>query len=119
MAVLAALAVVVAMAFAISILGMGQELVNGFTEYSSFIMSEMAKMSAAAGNQQFAFLAERKEELIRFFVSVTPSIIFVFTLITVALNLLVGRRFMRRRHSFHHIHNVARFRLPDFLIWVL
>ena len=117
MAALAALAVVAAMAFVIFVLGMGQELVNGFTEYSSFVMGEMAKMSESAGNQQFVFLAERKEELSRFFLSITPSIIFVFTLISVVLNLLVGRRFMRRRRSFHHIHNVARFRLPDFLIW--
>jgi Predicted membrane protein (DUF2232) len=118
LSVFTALGVVAAIALIISIFGMGQEVVNGFGEYTSFIMGEMAKVGAAAGgNKQFVFLFERREEFSRFFVNVTPSIIFVFTLIAVVLNLLVGRRFMKRRRAFHHIHNVARFRLPDYLIW--
>ncbi len=120
LALFSALAVVVGMAFIVFMFGMGSELANGFREYSSFVMGEMAKVGeAAGGSQQFFFLGERKDELSRFFVSIIPSLIFVFTLITVILNLLVGRRFMRRRRAFHHIRNVARFRLPDYLIWGL
>ena len=81
-------------------------------------MAELARVNQdAGGGGHLALLADRKEEISSFLLSIMPSIIFVFTLLVVVLNLLVGRRFLKSRKAFNHVNNVARFRLPDILIW--
>jgi len=93
-------------------------VVEGLRNYFIQVVAEIARVNqAAGGGGHLALLADRKEEISGFLLSIMPSIIFVFTLLVVVLNLLVGRRFLKSRQVFHHINNVARFRLPDVLIW--
>lgn len=90
----------------------------------SFVLSaiqQVAEANRAAGGEsgQVAFLAERAEEVATAMLGLLPSIIFALALFAVVVNIIVARRLIRGRHVFAHVHNVARFRLPDAVIWGL
>jgi hypothetical protein len=117
-ALLAGILVVLSTLVLMWVVGAHGPVVEGLRNYFIQVVAEIARVNqAAGGGGHLALLADRKEEISGFLLSIMPSIIFVFTLLVVVLNLLVGRRFLKSRQVFHHINNVARFRLPDVLIW--
>lgn len=94
---------------------------QGGERYLSHAVAEMIKIKRVAGAEGAGlfFLQEHGAEAVSFLVRIIPSLVFVFTLLAVVLNFLIGRRLIRGRHSFAHVHNVARFRLPDSTVWGL
>ena len=91
---------------------------GGFAGYLSRVMGEViALKSQAEAGADAGFLADNAEGIISFATAIAPSILFVFALVAVVVNMLVGRRIIRGRHAFAHVHNVARFRLPDWTVW--
>ena len=118
MALLAGIMVVLSAALFMWLVGAHSTVAEGFRNYFAQLVAELARVNQAAGGaQHLALLADRKEEISGFLLRIMPSIIFVFTLLVVVLNLMVGRRFLKSRQAFHHVNNLARFRLPDSLIW--
>ena len=95
------------------------EILSGVSSYVAFIMGELARAGDASGaaSAQFAFLMERPDEVATSFLSLLPSIVFAFAVLAIVINLVVCRRIIKGRHAFSHVHNVARFRMPDGAIW--
>ncbi len=90
----------------------------------SFVLSaiqQVAEANRAAGGEagQIAFLADRADEVATALLGLLPSIVFALALFAVVVNIIVARRLIRGHHVFAHVHNVARFRLPDAVIWGL
>ena len=105
---------------ALSSLGFGaSEVVEGIRSYTAFVFGEVARGSEAAGEAgaRMAFLAENANEISGYFLWVMPSLLFVFAVLAVAINVVVSRRVVKGHQAFSHVHNVARFRMPDWLIW--
>lgn len=91
---------------------------GGIRGYLVQLVGEIAAMNAQSGGvANLAFLADSAGEVVALMLGIAPSCLFVFALLVVVLNMLVGRRFLRGRHAFAHVHNVARFRLPDAAVW--
>lgn len=91
---------------------------GGIRGYLLQLVGEIAAMNAQSGGAaNLAFLADNAGEVVALMLGIAPSCLFVFALLVVVLNMLVGRRFLRGRHAFAHVHNVARFRLPDAAVW--
>ena len=92
---------------------------GGFAGYLTGMVKDVVSLnaSAGAGSAELSFLAENAGEIVSTVIGLAPSILFVFVLVTVVVNMLLARRMIRGRHAFSHIHNVARFRLPDACVW--
>jgi uncharacterized protein YybS (DUF2232 family) len=113
----ASVAVLLAIALYAALTGFAQ-VVEGLRSYALLVINEVIKANEAAGAaSQASFLAGRAEAAASFFVGIMPALAFVFTAIAVAVNMAVGRRLIRAHHAFSHVHNMARFRLPDWFIW--
>lgn len=117
-ALAAGLAVVAAVALLLWSTGLAGAVGAGMRDYFVFLLGEVAKAGAAAG-EGAALFAEESGSFAAFFLHIAPAAIFVFALIVVVLNLMIGRRLLRRSRAFHHLRNVARFRLPDEVIWAV
>jgi len=117
-ALIAALAVLIAIALLSFNFGLDQ-VAGGLRAYLVTLFGEVARAGEQAGevSAQMTFLAERAGEVASLFVRMLPSIAFVITVLTVAINIVICRRIVRGQHAFSHVHNVARFRVPDALIW--
>jgi len=96
-------------------------LVGGLEGYVKNVLSGIVAVSKEAGgtSAHIDLLADREAQIASFTVRIMPSLIFVFTLLTVVVNFLLGRRIIKKRHSFAHVHNITRFRLPDNLVWAV
>lgn len=92
---------------------------GGLKGYLIEIVGQIAAAGEASGNADLSLLAGNRDEIVAFMMGIAPSIVFVFVLFTVVLNMLLARRFIRGRHAFAHIHNAARFRLPDLCVWAI
>lgn len=94
---------------------------GGFSGLLLQMIREVAEMNrqAGSGGADLGFLTDNSGEIIATMKGIAPSILFVFTLFTVVLNMLVGRRVIKGRRAFSHVHNVARFRLPDAAVWAI
>lgn len=88
---------------------------------AKLVIAEVVKFNQVAGqnSNEMSFISGHVDEIANFFIGLIPSLIFVFSLLTVVVNLLIGRRIIRVKHAFSHIHNVARFRLPDIMVWMV
>lgn len=96
--------------------------ITGIKGYLEFVVSEIARLQQTSGvsGAQTAYLAEHGAEVASFVFNVIPSLIFVFALIAVVVNLLFSRRFIRLPHLFSgHTWDVAAFRISDFYIWAV
>lgn len=92
----------------------------GIKSYLIEALSQIASVNQGASSSIDAtFLANNAEGIARFMLGISPSLVFVLALVAVVVNLLIGRRFIRAHHAFAHVHNVARFRLPDYVIWAV
>lgn len=93
---------------------------GGFAGYFARVVAEVVAMQTqAGGGTELGFIAENAGEIVALMTGIAPSLVAVFALLTVALNMLVGRRIIRGNHAFGHVHNVARFRLPDVFVWAI
>lgn len=99
----------------------GAGFLAGFEKYLNTIASELLSAGQSSGQNvaEIEFIRTNASEIIAFMKWLSPSIAFVFTLFVVIINLVVGRRLIRSHHAFAHVHNVARFRLPDVLVWMV
>ena len=97
------------------------EILQNMRGFLEGIVTEVVKVqtSAAPNTGVTALLAERIPEIAGAMFTLMPAILFVFTLLCAVINMLVGRRIIRKRHAFTHLHNVARFKLPDEAVWVV
>jgi MFS family permease len=97
-------------------------IITSVRGYLEFIVGEVARLQEAAGvsSAQTALLTEHGPEVAAFIFSIIPSLIFVFALVSVAMNLLLSRRFIRLPHLFSgHAWDVAAFRIPDVFVWAI
>ncbi|MBN1283252.1 MAG: DUF2232 domain-containing protein [Proteobacteria bacterium] len=94
-------------------------VIEGLRSYLAAVVGGVARMREQGGEAgaQMAFLADRAPDAAAFFVRMMPGIAVLFTSLTVAINIIVCRRVIKGSHAFSHVHNVARFRVPDLLIW--
>ena len=95
------------------------QVAGGLRSYLLTLFGEVTKAGEQAGevSTQMAFLADRAGEVATLLIRMLPSIAFVVAVLTVAINIVVCRRIVRGHHVLSHVHNVARFRVPDALIW--
>jgi len=119
-ALLTGIFVVLAAAGMASLGGMGR-FFQSADSYIKFVVNQVVEANAQSGaaSTQLTLLAEHADEVVTFVVRMIPSLVFVFVLITVAVNLVIGRRLIRGHHQFSHVHNVARFKLPDLMVWAV
>ncbi len=94
---------------------------GGFAGLLTQIIREIAAVQAQAGasSANIGFLTDNAAEAVALMKGISPSILFVFTLFTIVLNMVIGRRVIRGRKAFSHVHNVARFRMPDPAVWAM
>jgi len=96
------------------------DLIQGMRGYLKFIVTEIVQIQETAGvaNIQTTLLKEHGSEVASFVLHIIPSLIFVFALVSVVMNLLLSRRFIRLPHLFSgHVWDVAAFRIPDACVW--
>lgn len=120
-ALVAGLALSLLVAVAIHFSG-AAHLLAGIRSYLEYMVSEIARLQQAAGvsNVQTALLSEHGPEVASFVFYIIPSLIFVFALVAVVVNLLFSRRFIRMPHLFSgHAWDVAAFRISDVVIWAV
>lgn len=117
-ALAAGVAIFIVMAVGALLVGSGSP-VEGIKGYLGQIVGEVIKInqSSQSSNAEIGFLAEHSDEIVSFMMGIIPSLIFIFSLLAVVVNMLVSRRYIRGKHSFAHVHNVARFKLPDWVVW--
>ena len=97
-------------------------LIGSLKGYLEFMVGEVVRLQEAAGvsNTQTALLTEHGPEVAAFIFSIIPSLVFVFALVSVVVNLLLSRRFIRLPHLFSgHAWDVAAFRIPDIFVWAI
>lgn len=97
-------------------------LVSGVRAFLAQTLSQIVSMNETQGvstSMDVVFLANNADGIAKFMLGISPSLVFVLALVAVVVNLLIGRRFIRTGHAFSHLHNVARFRMPDFVIWAV
>ena len=56
-------------------------------------------------------------DIVSLMMSLLPSLVFVFTLLAVVLNVLVARRMIGVPHAFTRLHESKTFRMPDGFVW--
>lgn len=96
----------------------GVSVVDLVKLYFMRMVSEVVQLNSSSQSAEMSFIKENAAQMVSIMMSVLPSIVFVMSLVAVVVNLVVGRRFIRRAHRyFSHVKNLARFRLPEVLIW--
>ncbi len=95
--------------------------VAGIAHYFEAVIADVVSFNQAAGmtSEQIAYLAQNGPEVARVVMSLMPSLMFVFVLIVVVINMLVGRRLTRLPHAVARMRETVGFRLPDAGVWVV
>lgn len=102
--------------------GFGVEGFSGeLKNYIGGMVLEMAKLNQSSQGSlaDASLLKDYAGEISAFMVGILPSMVFVYALVAVVLNLIIGRRFIRGRHAFSYLHNIANFKLPDGFVWAV
>lgn len=99
----------------------GSAILQGIDAYVKFVVNQIVEANAASGaaSTQAALLADHADEVTAFILQMMPSLVSVFAIFAVVVNLVIGRRLIKNHHPFSHVHNVARFRLPDVMVWAV
>ncbi|MFH1874353.1 MAG: DUF2232 domain-containing protein [Pseudomonadota bacterium] len=99
------------------------DLVVSLKSYLEFIVAEIARVQSEsdAYNTQTALFLNQGPQIAGFVLKIFPAIIFVLTLFAVVINQLLFQRIVMRKSLFYagQKWEVAEFRMPDNLIWVL
>lgn len=96
-------------------------LAGGLKNYLAGMVGEVAKLNQAASTSaaDIGRLSDYANEIASVVLGISPSLVFVFALVAVVVNLVVGRRFIHKNHAFAYLRNVAAFRLPDVVVWAV
>jgi hypothetical protein len=96
-------------------------LTEGVHAFLSYVLKEVLSANEAAGmqNAQMAYLADNAEGVTASIVSILPALAFVYAVIAVAINIVLGRRFLKVRNARAPVPGVLGFKLPDWLIWAV
>ncbi|MFH1830741.1 MAG: DUF2232 domain-containing protein [Pseudomonadota bacterium] len=105
--------------FAVAKLFGATGLAQGASSYMRYVLGEIAQANQATSSQntQLAFIADHTEQIVTTMLRALPSLTFVYIVVTVAINAVAGLRIVRVRHTLMHSNDMARFKLPDWLIW--
>ncbi len=111
---------VLATAVASAVSGGVQEALGSLRTILGQTLEEIVELNRQANvnSAYLNLLVEKKDAIVSFLIGILPSLAFSATLFVVALNFIVCRRILRKNHPFSHVHNAARFRLPDWFVWV-
>lgn len=117
-ALLAGLAVV-AVTIALANIFCEPGFIAGVKSFTMSALNEVIKANEVGGmsNPQFTLIANNAEKVAGSVIEVLPALVFVYAVITVAINLMLSRRFIKIKNSMSHIPGVTRFRLSDWVIW--
>lgn len=90
-------------------------LLEGLRAFVSYVLSEFLSANEAAGvhSAQIAYLADNAEAVAASIMGVLPALAFAYAAFSVAINAVLGRRFLKAGSS------AAGFKLPDGLIWTV
>lgn len=96
-------------------------LVDGVHAFVAFVLKEFLNANEAAGvySAQIASIADNVEGMTAGVVSLLPSFAFVYAVIAVAINIVLGRRFLKARDAGAQVPGVVAFKLPDGVIWAV
>jgi hypothetical protein len=96
-------------------------LVEGARGYVETVIVQIVELNKTSGvsNFQTQYLAQHGNDIASFLVFLLPSLIFVFVLLSVVLNILVGRRLVRVPRALSRLRQTVMFRLPDSLVWTV
>lgn len=99
----------------------GTSLIAGARSYIEVAIAQLVKLNESAGitTAQTQYLAQHGSEIASLMMSLLPSVIFVFVLLSVVLNMLVGRRLARIPHAIARTRETITFRLQDNYIWLV
>jgi uncharacterized protein YybS (DUF2232 family) len=102
-------------------LGGAAYLADSARSYLQQILNEivLANQTAGSQNAQLTFMADHAEQLVTTVLRLLPSLVFVYAVITVAINAVIGRKIAKAHYPASHAGDIIRFRLPDSLIWTL
>ncbi|MBT3182844.1 MAG: DUF2232 domain-containing protein [Deltaproteobacteria bacterium] len=97
----------------------GDSLIAGAKEYIVAALNELGQIntSAGAGSVYAELMVENSEEIAIFILKVMPSLVFVYSLIVVTLNFLLGRRILAKRGKKVISTKKLNLKLPDWLVW--
>lgn len=96
-------------------------LIGGTSSYMLHVLNEVVSANESSGFQsaQLLFLTDNTERVAHSILEVLPALAFVYMVIAVAINAVLGRKFIKARNAMAHVPSVIRFRLSDWLIWAL
>jgi hypothetical protein len=96
-------------------------LIGGAKAYILHVLDEIVDANQSSGFQsaQLMFLTDNTERVVHSILEVLPALVFVYAVIAVAINAVLGRKFIKARNSMVGVPSVIRFRLSDWLIWAL
>ena len=97
----------------------GASLLTGVQDYVQRAVTEFTEINCATGSQTFQarYLIEHGSEIAKAITSLMPSLVFVFVLLAVVLNMLVSRRLAKVPHALRRLRETVTFRLPDQFVW--
>jgi hypothetical protein len=96
-------------------------LIQGASSYILHVLNEVVSTNESSGFQsaQLMFLVDNTDRVAHSILEVLPALAFVYSVIAVAINAVLGRKFIKARNQMAHVPSVIRFRLSDWLIWAL
>jgi len=96
-------------------------LLQGANSYILQVLNEIVSTNESSGfrSAQLLFLADNTDRVAHSIREVLPALAFVYSVIAVAINAVLGRKFIKARNAMAHVPSVIRFRLSDWLIWAL
>lgn len=99
----------------------GASLISGMQSYIESAIAEVVELdiSTNLSRAQMHYLSANRSQIAAFLVALIPSLAFVFVSITVVVNTLLTRRFVRLSRTAGRMRQAVSFRLPDCCIWVV
>jgi hypothetical protein len=96
-------------------------LIEGANAFILHVLGQIVSTNQSSGfqNAQLMFLTDNTERVAHSILEVLPALMFVYAVIAVAINAVLGRKFIKVRNSMVRVPSVIRFRLSDWLIWAL
>jgi hypothetical protein len=89
--------------------------------YIGGVIGDIVAVNRAAGvdSAYLDVLESNKDAIAAFAVRIMPSMVFVYALFTVVINLVMGRRFAGKRRFAKASGSMTKFRMPDYMVWVV
>lgn len=96
-------------------------IVSGMEGYISKVIDDIVLMNrtAGVGGAHIDLLENNAQSISVFAVRIMPSMIFVYTLFSVVINMIMARRFLARGKKVKSVAGFAGFRMPDYMVWAV